>query len=117
MLKFCVKVFTMSVFAKSLMDLIHVWHDDRFRSKILSSTTPTPVNDLKGKVTDLELLYLIFTVSVFAKPLMDSDFIAYFEIQLWEYILIKSSDWGKYKKRKEGKYRPFLDWEAACIWL
>ena len=40
------------------MDLVYVWYDDRHWSKILLSTipTPTPMHDLKVKVTDLELL-------------------------------------------------------------
>ena len=48
MLKFCVKVFTVSVFAKPLMDLIHVWHGDRNLTKILCDTIPTPVHDLQN---------------------------------------------------------------------
>ena len=38
------------------MDLVHVWFDDRFWSKILRGTIPTPEHDLKVKVTDLEFL-------------------------------------------------------------
>ena len=42
------------------MELVHVWYDDGYWSKILHSTIPpsppTPVHDLKVKVTDLELL-------------------------------------------------------------
>ena len=34
--KFCVKIFTMSGFAKPLMDLIHVWHGNIYWSKILA---------------------------------------------------------------------------------
>ena len=34
------------------MDLVHVWYDDRYWSKILHSTIPTPIHDLKVKVTD-----------------------------------------------------------------
>ena len=37
------------------MDLVHVWYDDRYWSRILYSTIPTPIHDLKVKVTDLEL--------------------------------------------------------------
>ena len=56
----CSVQFSMSVFAKSLMDLIHYWHNDRNLSKILhSSTIPTPVHDLKVKVTHLDL-FLIY---------------------------------------------------------
>ena len=35
------------------MDLVHVWYDDRYWSKILHSTIPTPKHDLKVKVTYL----------------------------------------------------------------
>ena len=35
------------------MDLVHVWYDDRYWSKILHSTIP--INDFKVKATDLEL--------------------------------------------------------------
>ena len=34
--KFCVKVFTVSGFAKPLMDLIHDWHGNRNLSKFFS---------------------------------------------------------------------------------
>ena len=40
-----------------MMDLVHVWYDDEYWSKILHRTIPTPICDLKVKVTDLELLY------------------------------------------------------------
>ena len=42
MLKFCVKVFTVSAFANHLIDLIHVWHSDRNLSKSLHGAIPTP---------------------------------------------------------------------------
>ena len=45
------------------MDLVHVWYDDGYWSKILHSTIPTPIHDLKIKVKDLELLCLSFTLS------------------------------------------------------
>ena len=38
-----------------LMDLVPVWYDDRYLSKILCSTIPTPLHDLEVKVT--EFLY------------------------------------------------------------
>ena len=63
MLKFCVKVFRTSLFPNPMMDLVHVWYDDRYWSKILHSTIPTPIHDLKGKVTYLELSCLSFTLS------------------------------------------------------
>ena len=56
MLTFYIKVFRTSLFSNSLMDLVHVWCDDRYWSKILHSAIPTPIHDFKVKVTDLELL-------------------------------------------------------------
>ena len=38
------------------MDLVHVLYDDGYWSIIFNSTIPTPIHDLKVKVTDLELL-------------------------------------------------------------
>ena len=54
--KFCIKVFKTSLFPNPLMDLVYIWYDDRYWSKILFSTIPTPIHALKVKVTDLELL-------------------------------------------------------------
>ena len=55
MLKFYVKVFRTSLFPNPMMDLVHVWYDDRYWFKILHSTIPTSIHDLKVKVTDIEL--------------------------------------------------------------
>ena len=58
MLKFCVKVFKISKFLNPCMDLLYIWYDNRFWSKILLGTIltiPTPAYDLKVKVTDLEI--------------------------------------------------------------
>ena len=41
-------------FPNPVMYLVHVLFDDKYRSKILGSTIPTPVHDLKVKVTDLK---------------------------------------------------------------
>ena len=37
------------------MDLLYIWHDYRYWSKILFSTILTPAYDLEGKVKDLEI--------------------------------------------------------------
>ena len=37
------------------MDLLYIWYDNRYWSKLLFDTTPTPAYDLKVKVTDLEI--------------------------------------------------------------
>ena len=70
------KVFKTSLFQNPLMDFVYIWYDDRYLSKILFSTIPTPMHDLKVKVTDLELFMLTFYVKVFRtssfpNPLMD----------------------------------------------
>ena len=41
-------------FAKPSIDFKQLWHDDRALSKLLCSTIPVPVYDLKIKVTDFE---------------------------------------------------------------
>ena len=40
------------------MRLVHVWYDDSYGSNNLLSAIPTPLPDLKVKVTDLEFLCL-----------------------------------------------------------
>ena len=42
------------------MDLVYIWYDDRYWSKILFSTIPNPMHDLKVKVTDLGTFMLKF---------------------------------------------------------
>ena len=37
------------------MDLLYIWHDYRYWSKILFSSIPTPAYDLEVKVMDLEI--------------------------------------------------------------
>ena len=72
MLKFYVKVFS-SVFVKPLMDLIPVWHGDRYWSKILRGLIPIPLYG--PKVKDIFLKFMckcfVFSMSGFAKSLMD----------------------------------------------
>ena len=63
MLKFCIKVFNIFSFLKPCMDLLYIWHDYRYWSRIgpeLHSTLSPPC-DLEVKVTDLEMLSLSFT--------------------------------------------------------
>ena len=38
------------------MDLLYIWHDYRYWSKILFSTIFAPAYDLEVKVTDIEIL-------------------------------------------------------------
>ena len=46
------------------MDLLYIWYDNRYWSTILFGSTPTPVYDLKVKVTVLKIM-LKFCVKVF----------------------------------------------------
>ena len=76
MLKFYVKGFRTSLFPNTIVDLVHAWYDVGYPSKILHSTIPTPIYDLKVKVTDLELFILkfyvkVFRISLFPNPMMD----------------------------------------------
>ena len=48
--------YNFSFFAKPSMDFIQLWRDDRALSKILCSTIPIPVYDLKIKLKDFEFL-------------------------------------------------------------
>ena len=49
-----VKVFKTSLFPNLITDLIHLWYDDTYWSKILRNTIPTTLGHVKVKVTDLE---------------------------------------------------------------
>ena len=40
-----------------MIDLVHIWNDNRYRSKVLFTINPTHAYDMKVKVTDF--LYLI----------------------------------------------------------
>ena len=39
---FALKFYKTSYFEDPLIDFIHIWHDDRYRSKVFISTIPTP---------------------------------------------------------------------------
>ena len=52
--KVFVKVFKTSLFPNLITDLIHLWYDDTYWSKILRSVIPTTLGHVKVKVTDLE---------------------------------------------------------------
>ena len=49
-----VKVFKTSLFPNLITNLIHLWYDDTYWSKILHSTIPTTLGHDKVKVTELE---------------------------------------------------------------
>ena len=52
--KVFVKVFKTTLFPNLITDLIRLWYDDTYWSKILRSTIPTTLGHVKVKVTDLE---------------------------------------------------------------
>ena len=73
------------------MDLVYIWYDDRYWSKILFSTIPTPMHDLKVKVTHLELFMLTFYVNIFTTSLFPNLVVYLFHIwfddRCWSKIL------------------------------
>ena len=52
--KVFIKVFKTSLFPNLITDLLQLWYDDTYWSKILHSTIPTTLGHVKVKVTDLE---------------------------------------------------------------
>ena len=54
--KLYVKVLKVSYFPNHVMYLVYIWYGDRYKSKVLFSNTLNHSQDLKVKVTDLELL-------------------------------------------------------------
>ena len=52
--KVFVKVSKTSLFLNLITDLIHLWYDDTYWSKILCSTIPITLGHVKVKVKDLE---------------------------------------------------------------
>ena len=52
---FVINILQFQFFCKPSMDFIQLWCDNRAFSKILCSTIPIPMHDLKIKVTDFEL--------------------------------------------------------------
>ena len=48
-----------------MMDVVHIWYDDRYRSKVSFNKTPAHAHDLKVKVRDFEILQINYYVKVF----------------------------------------------------
>ena len=53
------KCFKSSYLPNHMIDLVHIWNDNRYRSKVLFIIIPTHAYDLNVKVIHLEILYLI----------------------------------------------------------
>ena len=76
----CVKVYKTSYFEDPLMDLVHIWHDGRYRSKIFISTIPTPggpwgqdhgLRSFVKKSQGQSFCVKVYKTSYFEDPLMD----------------------------------------------
>ena len=71
-----------SYFPNRMMDLLHIWYDDRYNGpKFSFSNTPAHAHNLKVKVTDFEILQIKYYVKVFKELIFskpndgcDSDF-------------------------------------------
>ena len=78
--EFCslyVNVLRTSLFSNPLMDLVHVWYDDRFWSNILQGTIRTSRSWPSGqghrlRIFMLKLYVKVFRTSVYTTPLTDS---------------------------------------------
>ena len=57
-----------------MMDLIHIWYDDRYRSKVSFSSTPAHAHDPKIKVTDFEILQIKYYVKVFKELIFSKSY-------------------------------------------
>ena len=74
MLKFYVDIFRTSLFLNTVRYLVHTWYDDRYLSKIWSSTIPVPVHDLKVNVTEwLSLTFKVFRTTLFLNHVLYLD--------------------------------------------
>ena len=63
------------------MDLVYIWYDDRYRSKVLFSNTPNYAHGLKVKATDRTFMtkfgIKLFNSSYFSEHLMDLVYMLY----------------------------------------
>ena len=68
--KVFVEVFKTSLFPNLITDLIHLWNDDTYWSKSLHSTIPTPLGQVKVKIT-LKFYAKVFRISLLLNQMMD----------------------------------------------
>ena len=64
------KVFKTSLFPNLITDLIHLWYDDTYWSRLLRSTIPTTLGHVKVKVTEV----FISTISTHEVEVTDLEF-------------------------------------------
>ena len=100
-----------SYFPNRMMDLLHIWYDDRYNGPKFLSAIPQPMpHNLKVKVTDFEILQIKYYVQVFKEVIFskpndgcDSDF-AWWQIEVQSFIeqypvyahafKVKGTDWN-----------------------
>ena len=82
-----VQVFKTSLFPNLITNLIHLWYDFTYWSKILRSTIPTTLGHVKVKVTDLVFM-LKFYVKFFRTSLL-----FLFDWQAW--VQVSYPVWGQ----------------------
>ena len=99
-------------FAKPSMDFIQLWRDDRALFKILCSTIPIPVHDLKIKVTDFEF----FCVKSLQRQLLQSLWSIWIVFGMNGYKILKCF---RKEKRVSGERRAALSGNRSyCVtWL
>ena len=96
--------YNFSFFAKPSMDFIQLLRHDRTMSKILCSTIPIPVHDLKIKVTDFEL----FCVKSLQCQLLQSLWLIWIVFGMNGYKILKCF-------RKEKRISGELPWLATGL--
>ena len=64
-------------------------YDDRYWSKVLCSTIPIPLYDLKVKVMDLEFLCLSFTLK-----LLEPHYFQTLDIFVYVWYMYEDTDWS-----------------------
>ena len=62
MLQVYVKDFKTLLFPNALMDLVYIWREDRYWSKVFLSIIPVPIYDMKVNVTDSVCSIWTFTL-------------------------------------------------------
>ena len=71
------------------MDLVYIWYDDRYWSKILFSTIPTPMHDLRSQTFMLTFYVKVFKTSLFPNPLIDLVHVCY-DDRYWSKVLLST---------------------------
>ena len=57
------------------MDIVYIWYDDRYWSKVLFTTIPALARDLKVKVTALELKAILASLRVLLRIYFNINFL------------------------------------------